>query len=95
MTMLKELAAELVGMFVAEKRLAIAVLAIVAVAGLLNVNLVFAAFLAGFAVSRKRLGDALENISRFSFALFIPVYFALVGYRLIFGKSFSVATLAE
>jgi len=33
MTMLKELAAELVGMFVAEKRLAIAVLVIVAVTG--------------------------------------------------------------
>lgn len=65
----------------------------VAAAGLLNVNLVFAAFLAGFAVSRKRLGDALENISRFSFALFIPVYFALVGYRLIFGKSFSMTML--
>ena len=33
MTILKELAAELLGMFVAEKRLAMAVLAIVAVAG--------------------------------------------------------------
>lgn len=65
----------------------------VAVAGLLDVNLVFAAFLAGFAVSRKRLGDALETISRFSFALFIPVYFALVGYRLIFGKTFSISML--
>jgi K+:H+ antiporter len=65
----------------------------VAVAGLMEVNLVFAAFLAGFAVSRKRLGDALEIISRFSFALFIPVYFALVGYGLIFGKSFSVVML--
>ena len=65
----------------------------VAVAGLMNVNLVFAAFLAGFAVSRKRLGSALENISGFSFALFIPVYFALVGYRLIFDKSFSFAML--
>ena len=65
----------------------------VAVAGLLDVNLVFAAFLAGFAVSRKRLGDALETISRFSFALFIPVYFALVGYRLIFGKTFSITML--
>jgi hypothetical protein len=32
-TILKELAAELIGMFVAEKRLAIAVLAIVAAAG--------------------------------------------------------------
>lgn len=65
----------------------------VAVAGLMNVNLVFAAFLAGFAVSRKRLGDALENISGFAFALFIPAYFALVGYRLIFDKSFSLPML--
>src|SRR5438270_10910630 len=66
----------------------------VAVAGLLDVNLVFAAFLAGFAVSRKRLGEALETISAFSFALFIPAYFALVGYSLIFGKSFSLFMLA-
>ncbi|PYP91253.1 MAG: cation:proton antiporter [Candidatus Angelobacter sp. Gp1-AA117] len=65
----------------------------VAVAGLLDVNLVFAAFLAGFAVSRKKLGEAMETISSFSFALFIPVYFALVGYSLIFGKSFSLAML--
>jgi len=66
----------------------------VAVAGLLDVNLVFAAFLAGFAVSRKRLGEALETIAAFSFALFIPAYFALVGYSLIFGKSFSLVMLA-
>jgi Kef-type K+ transport system membrane component KefB len=65
----------------------------VAVAGLMDVNLVFAAFLAGFAVSRKRLGEALETVSRFSFALFIPVYFALVGYSLIFGKAFSLSML--
>jgi Kef-type K+ transport system membrane component KefB len=65
----------------------------VAVAGLLDVNLVFAAFLAGFAVSRKRLGHALETISHFSFALFIPVYFALVGYSLTFGKNFSLVML--
>src|SRR5262245_23686713 len=60
--------------------------AYVAAAGLLGVNLVFAAFLAGFSVSRKRLGPALETISHFSFAMFIPLYFALVGYGLIFGK---------
>ena len=65
----------------------------VAAAGLLNVNLVFAAFLAGFAVSRKRLGEALETISRFAFAFFIPAYFALVGYGLIFDRSFSVGML--
>src|SRR5215469_1795392 len=45
------------------------VFAYVAAAGLLDVNIVFAAFLAGFAVPRKRLGEALETISRFSFAL--------------------------
>ncbi|HEY6274260.1 MAG TPA: cation:proton antiporter [Terriglobales bacterium] len=67
----------------------------VAAAGLLTVNMVFAAFLAGFAVSRKRLGEALETISRFSFALFIPAYFALVGYALIFDRSFSVVMLLE
>jgi Kef-type K+ transport system membrane component KefB len=69
------------------------VFAYVAAAGLLDVNVVFAAFLAGFAVSRKRLGQALETISRFSFALFIPVYFALVGYSLVFGKGFSAIML--
>src|SRR5215510_2932101 len=65
----------------------------VAVAGLMDVNLVFAAFLAGFAISRKRLGEALETISRFSFAFFIPTYFALVGYSLIFDKTFSFSML--
>src|SRR6266404_2465587 len=67
--------------------------AYVAVAGLLDVNLVLAAFLAGFAVSHKRLGEALATISGFSFALFIPVYFALVGYSLVFGKEFSLRML--
>jgi Kef-type K+ transport system membrane component KefB len=65
----------------------------IAIASLMDVNLVFAAFLAGFAVSRKRLGEALEAVSRFSFAFFIPIYFALVGYSLIFGKAFSVLML--
>lgn len=69
------------------------VFAYVAVAGLMDVNLVFAAFLAGFAVSRKRLGPALETIARFSFALFIPIYFALVGYNLVFDKGFSLVML--
>jgi Kef-type K+ transport system membrane component KefB len=66
----------------------------VAAAGLLNVNLVFAAFVAGFAVSRKHHSEALDTISRFSFGLFIPVYFALVGYNLVFDRRFSIAMLA-
>jgi Kef-type K+ transport system membrane component KefB len=73
---------------------AIAVLlAYCAVAGALDVNLVFAAFLAGFAVvHRKRMifADALNAIGKVSFAFFIPVYFAIVGLKLdlIRGVSF-------
>jgi Kef-type K+ transport system membrane component KefB len=55
------------------------------VAGALDVSLVFAAFLAGFAVvhkKRKLFAEALDAIGRVSFALFIPVYFALVGLKL-------------
>ena len=55
------------------------------VAGALDVSLVFAAFLAGFAVVHKRSGlfaDAIEAIGKISFAFFIPVYFALVGLKL-------------
>src|ERR1700758_3550178 len=55
------------------------------VAGLLDVSLVFAAFLAGFAVVHKKrriFADALESIGKMSFAFFVPVYFAIVGLKL-------------
>jgi Kef-type K+ transport system membrane component KefB len=65
---------------------AIAVLlAYCAVAGALDVSLVFAAFLAGFAVvhkKRKIFADALDAIGKVSFAFFIPIYFAIVGLKL-------------
>ena len=65
---------------------AIAVLlAYCVVAGALDVSLVFAAFLAGFAVVHKKrrlFADALDAIGKVSFALFIPVYFAIVGLKL-------------
>lgn len=65
---------------------AIAVLlAYCAVAGALQVSLVFAAFLAGFAVVHKKrrlFAEALEAIGKVAFAFFIPVYFALVGLKL-------------
>ena len=60
-------------------------LAYCAIAGALNVSLVFAAFLAGFAVVHKKrrlFADALDAISKVSFAFFIPVYFAIVGLKL-------------
>jgi Kef-type K+ transport system membrane component KefB len=65
---------------------AIAVLlAYCAAAGALKVSLVFAAFLAGFAVVHKKrrlFADALEAIGKVAFAFFIPVYFAIVGLKL-------------
>lgn len=65
---------------------AIAVLLVYCVvAGALNVSLVFAAFLAGFAVvhkKRKLFSEALDAIGKVSFAFFIPAYFALVGLKL-------------
>jgi Kef-type K+ transport system membrane component KefB len=65
---------------------AIAVLlAYCVVAGALDVSLVFAAFLAGFAVVHKKrrlFAEALDAIGKVSFAFFIPVYFAIVGLKL-------------
>jgi len=65
---------------------AIAVLlAYCAVAGALQVSLVFAAFLAGFAVAHKKrrlFAEALDAIGKVSFAFFVPVYFAIVGLKL-------------
>jgi Kef-type K+ transport system membrane component KefB len=60
-------------------------LAYCAVAGALKVSLVFAAFLAGFAVVHKKrrlFADALDAIGKVAFAFFIPVYFAIVGLKL-------------
>jgi Kef-type K+ transport system membrane component KefB len=65
---------------------AIAVLlAYCAVAGALQVSLVFAAFLAGFAVVHKKrrlFSEALDAIGKVAFAFFIPIYFAIVGLKL-------------
>ncbi len=68
-------------------------LAYCVVAGALNVSLVFAAFLAGFAVVHKKrqlFTEALDAIGKVSFAIFIPIYFAIVGLKLdlIHGLSF-------
>ncbi len=55
------------------------------VAGILDVSLVFAAFLAGFAVIHKKrrlFAEALDAIGKVSFAFFIPIYFAIVGLKL-------------
>ena len=70
------------------------------IATLLEVNLVFAAFLAGFGVvggfsgsERERFSKFFEAIEQFSTSTFIPIYFAIVGYRLVFGSDFSMLML--
>jgi len=68
-------------------------LAYCVVAGALDVSLVFAAFLAGFAVVHKRrrlFAGALDAIGKVSFAFFIPVYFAIVGLKLDLIRGFSL-----
>jgi len=72
---------------------AIAVLlAYCVVGGALDVSVVFAAFLAGFAVVHKKrrlFSEALDAIAKVSFAFFIPVYFAIVGLKLDLIRGFS------
>jgi Kef-type K+ transport system membrane component KefB len=70
------------------------------VAALLGVNLVFAAFLAGLGVvggvgggERERFSKVFESIEHFATSTFIPIYFTLVGYRLVFGAEFSFPML--
>lgn len=74
----------------------VVLLAYAAVASLFDISLVFAAFLAGYAMVAEQevLGAALTAVSEFSFAVFIPIYFAVVGYKLDLSKTFSFAMLA-
>lgn len=75
-------------------------LAYAAVAALLEVNLVFAAFLAGFGLvggrsgsERRRFAEPLDAIQKVAVAIFIPLYFAMVGAQLDFGEGFSIGML--
>ena len=67
-----------------------------ALASLMDVNLVFAAFLAGFAIAaeRERFEEALRSLNQVSFAVFVAPYFAIVGYKLDLTRSFSLRNLA-
>jgi Kef-type K+ transport system membrane component KefB len=69
----------------------------VSLAVALDVTPVFAAFLAGFGIvggmkstESQRYRAPLESINHVSGAVFIPIYFAIVGYRLDFTKGFSL-----
>jgi Kef-type K+ transport system membrane component KefB len=61
-----------------------------------NVNLAFAAFLAGYGIvggfrstERNHYRLSLDSISTLSTGVFVPVYFAIIGFKLDFTKTFS------
>lgn len=69
----------------------------IALASAMGVNLVFAAFLAGFGLiggikgsERERFAEPLDTIAKIAFAFFTPVYFALVGLKLSLGDDLSL-----
>jgi Kef-type K+ transport system membrane component KefB len=71
-----------------------------AVADLVDVNIQFAALLAGYGVvggirgtERERLAAPLNAIAKVSFGVFVPIYFGIVGYKLVFGRDFSWSVL--
>lgn len=75
----------------------VVLLAYSAIADAMGVSLVFAAFLAGFALGSSnhlQINEALASVKSFSFAVFVPIYFAVIGYRLDLSRSFSFTMLA-
>jgi Kef-type K+ transport system membrane component KefB len=71
-----------------------------AAAAAFDVNVVFAAFLAGYGVSRgiqawdrHRFAEALEAVAKVAFGVFVPIYFGRVGYKLVFDHELSLTIL--
>jgi Kef-type K+ transport system membrane component KefB len=69
-----------------------------AIAAVFEVNLQFAALLAGYGIvgglygaQRERFAAPVDAISKVSFGVFVPIYFGLIGYKLVFGRQFSFA----
>jgi Kef-type K+ transport system membrane component KefB len=80
----------------------VVLLGYVSIAAALDVTLAFAAFLAGFGIvggaknsEQQRFRAPLETITHMSTAVFIPVYFAMVGYRLDFTRGFNLLMLVS
>jgi len=71
-----------------------------AVAALVEVNLQFAALLAGFGIvggvrgiERDFFAASIDSIAKVSFGVFVLIYFGIVGFRLVFGREFSMAVV--
>lgn len=71
-----------------------------AIAQVFAVNIQFAALLAGFGIvggirgtEREHFASQLDSIAKVSFGFFVPIYFGIVGYKLVFGREFSMSVL--
>jgi len=71
-----------------------------AAAAALDVNLQFAALLAGYGIvggiqgtERGKFSVPIASIARVAFGFFVPIYFGIVGYKLVFGREFSFTVL--
>ncbi len=67
---------------------------LVALASVLNVNLIFGALVAGVGIGLlgdDRLDKEKRQISAFSLGFFVPIYFAIVGYQIDLVHSFDPA----
>lgn len=78
----------------------IVLFAYTSLAATLHVKVIFGAFLAGFGLvggfkgtERERIAKPAEALTAMSFALFIPIYFAMVGFRLNLTRTFSLGLL--
>ena len=68
-------------------------LVLVSIAGILNINVVFSALLAGIVIgqfSGKRMVDVKDSIKNFSIWFFVPIYFAIVGLQINFPNKFNL-----
>lgn len=69
-------------------------LVLVSIASVLNVNIVFAALLAGVVIGRlpgSRLNPVKQNIENLAVWFFVPIYFALVGLQMDLPGNFDPA----
>jgi K+:H+ antiporter len=69
-----------------------------AIASILDVNIVFGAFLAGVIVGMlpsEKFSKVKENIKEFSLSFFIPIYFAVVGLKLDLVHHFDIIFFLE
>jgi K+:H+ antiporter len=74
----------------------VVLLAYAGIASLFDISIVFAAYLAGYGIvsGKDYPAQAITSVGEFAFAVFIPIYFAVVGYRLDLSKSFSFGMVA-